>query len=336
MRDSGKTERPETGPQPGQTRPSKRPAIRSLIRAAGIGAALALFLAATAACQPDTPALPSPTPEAVPTLTPRANSPTATAAPPEIATAEKPTPANAARGTGPAPRTPPPTEGQAAAPDAPASPDPVNAPKNEAGELTQEPTDQPGPPRDPELIRQLVAQLPPSAQECLPPAVAEGKVETDITAAASARHVQVLDNAAQCLTNQEIARLMILPAFSAEMDLTQAEKACIEESNSGSMVRKSLNTRGAYPRYMDAAYFTVAGTMLNLIECAGFQRVNTMLQIRPQELDILTCTIANGREAEDWLDQLIDSTEDATMRYEARSYECSRNAALEPRTEEEN
>ena len=323
-------EAPAQGRRPKGTTGNKTARRRAQPLIATIALILAVGLNAATGCQPDTPALPTPTAESIGNQDQPRTEP---AQPPLVPTTGKKTEGGSANQDMAAAehrsRQP---EAQQPSAETPSRPNKgaetagvtPRTSENQADTLRDEPTDQPGPPGNPELIRKLVSELEPTSQECLPPAVSQGRVDTDITAISSAQHVQTLDDTAQCLTDAEIARLMILPAFSAELKLTDTQGACVEKSNSGSLVRKTLATRGVYPIYPEASYYTVAGTMLNIIQCAGKDHVAAMLEIRPGELDTLTCTMASAQEAAVWLDDLLAKREETIRRYAARADECSR------------
>ena len=211
---------------------------------------------------------------------------------------------------------PQPTErGKATAMPATLTPEPT-------AHLAEEPSDQPGRPAGPELTLLAIQDLTPEERECLPQQVREGWVDLRVESANSTNHAQILKEVADCVSDESIVRLMVLPGLEENNPLEEQERDCLTGSNSGATLRIALESEGEYPTFTEAAVIAFAGTLLNVRDCLTEERLSFM-GIEPQDLEVLTCLVQDTQEAQAITRAIVDGNETGVPDMDLRLLECS-------------
>ena len=180
-------------------------------------------------------------------------------------------------------RTPAPTE-------SPATP-------NGTGEVTEEPSDQPGPPQNGPETAAAIAALTQTERECLDENLQNGRVEMAVLNLMSTWHTDELNRAAACLSDESIVRVMVLPAMAADIELDAQEADCISQSALGGMIRRTLPHGANYPM-LDSALFSVVSHMALTAEICTAPDKFQRLRLQDTELNRLKCIVATPEEAE--------------------------------------
>ena len=172
--------------------------------------------------------------------------------------------------------------------------------------LTDETTDRPGPPNSAAASDEIIASLPPDEIQCLPEDVRDGRVETSFWRIHSAWHAERLNNSAHCLSDRNIARLMILPEISAQTFLTTVQESCIATSIVGGMIRRTLPHWDDFPTF-DAALFAATAHSTLTIELCVPTETFSQLRLVGTELDRLKCITPTPQDAEELHNQIIQN-----------------------------
>ena len=262
--------------------------------------AVALLLTMAAACQGQPPAMSTTTPTQTRLNTPTTVQWTATPIPSPHRTATplavraQPTDTAVPKRTTPSPATE----------QAPTPAQPTARPKATEPPVTDEMTDEPGPPGDPETVMALIASLTQETQDCLPEEIREGRFTPSILELMSARHAQVLTEAANCLSDEEITRLMILPGLAPAGPLPDEQANCIVAGNTGELVRATLPLLNNFAA-LDAALFAVAAHLtLTATSCVPPENHKDLF-LAGTELDRLRCITPTAADAAHLRDRII-------------------------------
>ncbi len=290
--------------------------MATAIITAFIAAFIAAFTAMSAGCsQADPTSEPTATiiTTAAPALSPATATPAATAMPEGPGT-EAPEPPTAA------PEQSPAAAGNRAPPEAPAG-EPDG--RTETGsQLTEEPSDQPGRPSNQEDLLDAIRALTPEERDCLPPDVRDGWVSLELDSVVGTHHARILKQVADCVSDEDIVRLMIIPVMEEEIALTPEEKECLAAGNSGRMVRKALETDGEYPVFTDALFVAIAGTFINTQDCLGEERSKQM-DISQELAAIIRCIVQDAQGAERLTTAIVEQNEEVMAELEKRVMECA-------------
>ena len=136
-------------------------------------------------------------------------------------------------------------------------------------------------------------------------------------------HARTLKQVADCISDESIVRLMVIPGLQEEITLNQVEKDCLTSGNSGAMVRKALETNGEFPAFTDALFIAVSGTFINIQDCLGEER-SQELSVTPEESATLRCIIKDSQEAENLVSAIVDGNDEVLARIEERAKACAR------------
>ena len=183
---------------------------------------------------------------------------------------------------------------------------PTTAPTPTKPPLTDEPTDRPGPPDSAAATAEIIASLPPDELQCLPDDVKDGRVETSFWRIHSAWHADHMNNYAHCLSDQNIARLMVLPEVSAQTSLTTVQENCIATSIVGGMIRRTLPHWDDFPTF-DAALFAAIAHFTLITEICVPAETFSQLRLVGTELDRLKCITPTPQDAEELHNQIIQN-----------------------------
>ena len=119
--------------------------------------------------------------------------------------------------------------------------------------MAREPSDQPGRPGNPEGTLEAIRGLTQKERDCLPGEVREGRIELSPKAVVGQSHARTLRAVADCISDEAIMRLMVIPGLEGEAGLlSPEEKECLAASNTGRTIRSALLTDGEYPRFSNA------------------------------------------------------------------------------------
>ena len=189
-------------------------------------------------------------------------------------------------------------------------------------ELTQEPSDMPGRPVNPQDVTGAIQNLSPEKQECLPPEVRQGQVSLDPDSVVGTEHALALKQVADCLDDEEIVRVMIIPSIEEEFLLTSDEEDCLASGNSGGMIRTALETEGRYPDFTDAIFIAVAGAFINLQDCLGEERAREV-GISDGDLDIVRCIVGDPQGAHDLVRAIVTGDQDKSAQLQEQAMGCA-------------
>ena len=258
-----------------------------------IAAMLALSVMAVA-CSFDQSQPPTTNAPATPAAPTKITTPDTTTAPPRlIPTTDKPAPAHHKS----SPQSTHETQPTTLSTPAPAPTEPP---------LTDERTDHPGPPNSATATAEIIASLPPDEIQCLPEDVRDGRVETSVFRIRSAWHADRLNHSAHCLSDRNIARLMVLPEVSAQTSLTAVQDDCIATSTLGGMIRRTLPHWNDFPTFDAALFAAIAHFTLITEICVSAETFN-QLRLVGTELDRLKCITPTPQDAEELHNQIIQN-----------------------------
>ena len=186
------------------------------------------------------------------------------------------------------------------------SKEPTQKPRREPTvAVVDEPSDHTGRPQYlPETLA-AIAALPDEEYACLPEDVRNGNVETSVELLSSAWQAAKLTEAAACLSDESVARVMIMPALLAEVPLDWGSVDCLVGSGLGSMVRRTLPLGGEFHQLDAALFATLAGLALQAELCVSAEQF-ALLEFRGTELDRLKCIVGTPGDAETLLVRILD------------------------------
>ncbi len=275
-----------------------------------IPAAMALLLAFAIIAAGCTQADPTtgPTPTAVTAQAPTTSTPATNPAP------EAPEPPTAAP-------EPSPADARTRAPRETPAGEPENRMET-SSQLTEEPSDQPGRPSNQEDLLDAIRALTPEERDCLRPDVQEGWVSLELDSVVGTHHARILRQVADCVSDEDIVRLMVIPGMDEEIVLTPEEQECLAAGNSGRMVRKALETGGEYPAFTDALFVAISGTFINTQNCMGKERSQQM-DVSQELAATIRCIVQDAQEAERLTEAIVDQNEETLAKLEKRAMECA-------------
>ena len=172
-------------------------------------------------------------------------------------------------------------------------------------EVVDEPSDHPGRPHYLAETLEALEALPEDEYECLPEDVRNGDVETSVELLSSAWQAAKLTEAAACLSDESVVRVMIMPALLAEVPLDGGSVDCLVGSGLGSMVRRTLPLGGEFYQLDAALFAALAGLALQAELCMSDEQF-ALLELRGTELDRLRCIVATPEDAEALLVRILD------------------------------
>ena len=164
--------------------------------------------------------------------------------------------------------------------------------------MAREPSDQPGRPGNPEGTLEAIRGLTQQEMDCLPGAVREGRVELSPNVVVGQSHARTLRAVADCISDEAIMRLMVIPSLEEKAGLlSPEEKECLGASNTGRTIRSALLTDGEYPRFSDAMTAAAFGLVINARTCLG-NRFLKAVGLDRNDVEQIVCIIRNAPEAE--------------------------------------
>ena len=180
-------------------------------------------------------------------------------------------------------------------------------------------------------IEELMAMFPAHEQECLPDAVKQGKDPMAANAEDGPLPEEALMQLMDCLSDESIALVMIIPILEEDGELSQETKDCISNGPTGSLLKKiiteiasmqkSENHEGAAQKFMAMTL----GMMLSTTQCLNEEEA-TRMGMSLQERDALTCITGGDPEnstfVEDFMEAMITQDEEALATFENISEEC--------------
>ena len=193
----------------------------------------------------------------------------------------------------------------------------------------REPSDGPARPDNSDEVIALIQALQEEQQECLPQNARDGWVDLDPDSIVSTFHARTLREVTECLTDENIARLMVIPGMERGMNLTEEEKTCIAGSNAGTLVKTALKNSEEYPALFDALFIANVGTTLNAEACAG-DRVWEETGMGQQNRSLITCIIRTPEEALEMMNAVTQGDEQRMEELETRAAQCAKQFPPEP------
>ena len=206
------------------------------------------------------------------------------------------------------------TPGESAAPTTP-MPEPTH-------HMAREPSDQPGRPGNPEGILKAISGLTQEERDCLPREVRDGRIELSPDAVVGQSHARTLRAVADCVSDDAIVRLMVIPGLEEKAGLfSPQEKGCLKASNTGRTIRSALSTDGEYPQFSDAMLAAVLGLVINARTCLG-DRILKAMGLDRNDAEQIVCIIRDAHEAERLTNAIVNG-DDAILQYlEERARDC--------------
>ena len=205
------------------------------------------------------------------------------------------------------------TPGESAAPTAP-MPEPTH-------HMFREPSDQPGRPGNPEGVLEAIGGLTQEERDCLPGEVRDGRVELSLDAVVGQGHASTLRAVADCVSDEAIMRLMVIPGLQEKAGLSPQEKECLAASNTGRTVRSALSTDGEHPLFSDAMFAAVSGLVINAKTCLGDRRLKAMGLDR-NDVEHIVCIIRDAHEAERLTNAIVNGDDAILQELEERARDC--------------
>ena len=206
------------------------------------------------------------------------------------------------------------TPAESAAPTAP-MPEPTH-------HMAREPSDQPGRPGNPEGILEAIEELTQEERDCLPGEVRNGRVELSLNAVVGQRHARTLRAVADCISDEAIVRLMVIPGLEEKAGLlSPQEKECLSASNTGRTVRSALSTDGEYPLFTDAMLAAVLGLVINTRTCLGDRHLKAM-GLERNDVEHIVCIIQDAHEAERLTNAFVNGDDAILQDLEERARNC--------------
>ena len=188
--------------------------------------------------------------------------------------------------------------------------------------MAREPSDQPGRPGNPEGTLEAIRGLTQEERDCLPGAVREGRVELSPKAVVGQSHARTLRAVADCISDEAIVHLMVIPGLEGEAGLlSPEEKECLTASNTGRTIRSALLTDGEYPRFSNAMTAAVFGLVINARTCLRDQLLKVMGLDR-KDVEQIVCVIRDAQEAERLTNAIVNGDDAVLEDLEERARDC--------------
>ena len=135
-------------------------------------------------------------------------------------------------------------------------------------------------------------------------------------------HARTLRAVADCVSDEAIVRLMVIPSLEDEAGmLSPEEKECLTASNTGRTIRSALSTDGEYPVFSDAMFAAVAGLVINARTCLGDQLLKVM-GIDQNNVEQIVCIIRDAQEAERLTNAIVNGDDAILEDLEERARDC--------------
>ena len=134
----------------------------------------------------------------------------------------------------------------------------------------------------------------------------DGRVETSVLRISSAWHADQLNRYAHCLSDRNIARMMVLPEVSAQTSLTTVQENCIATSLIGGMIRRTLPHWDDFPTFEAALFAAIAHSTLTMELCVPSETFS-QLRLGGTEIDRLKCITPTPQDAEELHNQIIQN-----------------------------
>ena len=206
------------------------------------------------------------------------------------------------------------TPGESAEPTAP-MPEPTP-------HMAREPSDQPGRPGNPEGTLEAIRGLTQEERDCLPGAVREGRIELSPNVVVGQSHARTLRAVADCISDEAIMRLMVIPSLEEKAGLlSPEEKECLGASNTGRTIRSALLTDGEYPRFSDAMTAAAFGLVINARTCLG-NRFLKAVGLERNDVEQIVCIIRDAPEAERLTNAIVNGDDAILEDLEEQARDC--------------
>ena len=188
--------------------------------------------------------------------------------------------------------------------------------------MAREPSDQPGRPGNPEGTLEAIRELTEEERDCLPGEVREGRVELSPKAVVGQSHARTLRAVADCISDEAIVRLMVIPGLEGEAGLlSPEEKECLAASNTGRTIRSALLTDGEYPRFSNAMTAAVFGLVINARTCLR-DRLLKVMGLDRKDVEQIVCIIRDAQEAERLTNAIVNGDDTILEDLEERARDC--------------
>ena len=188
--------------------------------------------------------------------------------------------------------------------------------------MAREPSDQPGRPGNPEGILEAIEELTQEERDCLPGEVCNGRVELSLNAVVGQSHARTLRAVADCISDEAIVRLMVIPGLEEKAGLlSPQEKECLSASNTGRTIHSALLTDGEYPLFTDAMLAAVLGLVINTRTCLGDRHLKAM-GLERNDVEHIVCIIRDAHEAERLTNAIVNGDDAILQNLEERARDC--------------
>ena len=188
--------------------------------------------------------------------------------------------------------------------------------------MAREPSDQPGRPGNPEGTLEAIRGLTQQERDCLPGAVREGRVELSPNVVVGQSHARTLRAVADCISDEAIMRLMVIPSLEEKAGLlSPEEKECLGASNTGRTIRSALLTDGEYPRFSDAMTAAAFGLVINARTCLG-NRFLKAVGLDRKDVEQIVCIIRDAPEAERLTNAIVNGDDAILEDLEEQARDC--------------
>ena len=144
---------------------------------------------------------------------------------------------------------------------------------------------------------------PTDATDCVPQEIGSGGFEILMDRSIAQQHADALTKAADCLSDKEMIRLVLIPAIDAETDLKPDQVSCLMESNTGGMYRRTLRAGKEDALFQAALFVSMTSLALNARDCLTEEILREMT-IKSTEMDRLQCIVSTPEDAETLLDEI--------------------------------
>ena len=188
--------------------------------------------------------------------------------------------------------------------------------------MAREPSDQPGRPGNPEGTLEAIGGLTQEEKDCLPRKVRNGRIELSPDAVVGQNHARTLRAVADCISDEAIVRLMVIPGLEEKAGLlSPQEKECLSASNTGRTIRSALLTDGEYPLFPDAMLAAVLGLVINSRTCLGDRHLKAM-GLDWNDVEHIICIIRDAHEAERLTNAIVNGDDAILQDLEERARDC--------------
>ena len=175
----------------------------------------------------------------------------------------------------------------------PTDPRPESPTTTPLSAVQREPSDQPGPPENLEETMAAIAALTAEERACLPQEVNGGRTELSLHGIIGQAHAETLEKTANCVTDQSLVNLLLMPQIEAYRTVTEEERNCIASGDIPEMIRLTLPHATSHTTYANIYFITLMATAQRTAQCLGPEALYHQ-GVTAEDLVAIECLTSTG------------------------------------------